>query len=181
MGMNDPEMEGYLQEKAVSTLKEIAYVVETLNMAEGVIPAEVFRDLKSDLRAALHDSTKVVAFLYDSLDKQNWDDVDLILANGEKGTMQALFKYGCIREPDEMMKDRERPQFALHVLQLSKGEVRESRRAIYNECERFGHDPLRAQIENLLEGVTQNTKEWSQFQLELEQLLSPYSEKAAGI
>jgi hypothetical protein len=180
MSANDFEDKGYLQEKAINTLQEIASVVQDLNRAESVVPREVFQELKDGLRAALHDSTKVVAFLHDSIQKQSWADVDLILVKGQRGLDEALFKYGCRPETDEMIKDRERPQFALKVLQLSKGDVRESRRAIYDECERFGNDPLRAKIENLLEGVTQNTKEWAQFQREIEQILSPYGERAAG-
>ncbi len=178
MSTNDFEGKGYLQEKAMNTLKEIVYVVQELNSAESVVPGEVFQELKEGLRIALFDATKVVAFLHDSIKKQSWADVDLIIAQGQRGLDQALFKYGCISVTEEMIKDRERPQFALRVLQLAKGDVRESRRAIYDECERFGHDPLRAQIEDLLEGVTQNTKEWSQFQIE--QILSPYVERAAG-
>ena len=180
MSANDFEMKGYLQEKAMNTLKEIADVVESLNQAETSILPDVFKELQGGLRAALHDSTKVVAFLYGDVQKQNWGDVHLILEKGRKGLNEVLFKYGCIPEPEHMIKDRERPQFALRVLRLSKGNLRDTRRAIYDECERFGYDPLVAQIRNLLEGVTQNTKEWTQFQQEVEQLLSPYLERAVS-
>ena len=180
MSTNNFEMKGYLQEKAMNTLEEIVDVVECLNTAEGSMPPDVFKELKGGLRAALHDSTKVVAFLYGDVQKQNWDDVHLILEKGRKGLDEILFKYGCIPEPEHMTKDRERPHFALSVLQLSKGNMRDTRRAIYDECEKFGYDPLVTHIRNLLEGVTQNTKEWSQFQQEVEQLLSPYLERAAS-
>jgi hypothetical protein len=180
MSTSDFEMKGYLQEKAMNTLEEIVDVVEGLNRAEGSIPPDVFKELEGGLRAALHDSTKIVAFLYGDVQKQSWDDVHLILEKGRKGLDEVLFKYGCIPEPEHMIKDRERPHFASRVLQLSKGDPRDRRRAIYDECEKFGSDPLATQIHNLLEGVTQNTKEWPQFQQEVEQLLSPYSERAAS-
>jgi hypothetical protein len=139
----------------------------------------VVEELKGGLRAALHDSTKVVAYLHGSIQKQNWDDVDLILDTGHKGLSEVLFKYGCIPEPEHMIKDRERPHFALRVLQLSKLGMREARRAIYDECDRFGYEPA-AQIRTLLEGVTQNTKDWSEFQREVELILTPHLETAAS-
>ncbi len=180
MSTSDFEMKGYLQGKAMNTLEEIADVVESLNKAEVNIPPDVFKDLKGGLRAALHDSTKVVAFLYGDVRKQSWDDVHLVLEKGRKGLDEVLFKYGCKPESEHMIKDRERPHFALRVLQLSKGDVRDVRRAIYEACEKFGYDPLVSQFRNLLEGVTQNTKEWTQFQQEVELLLLPYSERAAS-
>jgi hypothetical protein len=179
MSANESKIDGYLREKAMNTLDEIVDIVEALNRAENSIPSAIVKELKGGLRAALHDSTKVVAYLHGSIQKQNWDDVDLILDTGHKGLSEVLFKYGCISEPEHMIKDRERPHFASRVLQLSKSEAREARRAIYDECDRFGYEPA-AQICNLLEGVTQNTKEWNQFQQEVEQILTPYLETAAS-
>ena len=122
----------------------------------------------------MRDTTKVVATLYDSLQKQDWSDVDLILDKGAKGLDRVLFKYGCRPEREEMIMERDRPQFARRVLELSKGD-RTSRSAIYDEGHRFGRDHLTSQIEISLEGVTQNTKEWSQFQIEIDRLLSPFA------
>ena len=179
MSAKESKIDGYLQEKAMNTLDEIVDIVEALNRAEDKIPSDVVEELKGGLRAALHDSTKVVAYLQGSIQKQNWDDVDLILDTGHKGLSEVLFKYGCIPEPEHMIKNRERPHFALRVLQLSKSGAREARRAIYDECDQFGYEPA-AQIRNLLEGVTQNTKEWSQFQREVELILTPHLETAAS-
>ncbi|HEX8130592.1 MAG TPA: hypothetical protein VF527_15930 [Pyrinomonadaceae bacterium] len=179
MSANESKIDGYLQEKAMNTLDEIVDIVEALNRAEDKIPSDVVEELKGGLRAALHDSTKVVAYLHGSIQKQNWDDVDLILDTRHKGLSEVLFKYGCIPEPEHMIKGRERPHFALRVLQLSKSEAREARRAIYDECDQFGYEPA-AQIRNLLEGVTQNTKEWGQFQREVEVILAPHLETAGS-
>ena len=178
MSANESKIDGYLQEKAMNTLDEIVDIVEVLNRAEDSIPSDVVEELKGGLRAALHNATKVVAYLHGSIQKQNWDDVNLILGTGHKGLSEVLFKYGCIPEPEHMIKDRERPHFVLRVLQLSKSGSREARSAIYDECDQFGYEPA-AQIRNLLEGVTQNTKEWSQFQQEVEAILTPHLETAA--
>lgn len=173
MSATESKIDGYLQEKAMYTLSEIVSVVRVLNEAEDCIPSGIFKDLKDGLRAALFDSTKVVAYMQGSIKKQNWGDVDLILDKEHKGLSEVLFKYGCIPEPEHLIKDRERPHFALRVLQLTKLEMREARRAIYDECDRFGYEPA-AQIRDLLEGVTQNTKEWTQFQKEVELILRCY-------
>ena len=178
MSSDDFKDKGYLQEKALNTLKEIVAIVEDLNSFKRDIPSNVFNELEGGLRAALHDSTKVVATLYDSIQKQDWSDVDLILSTGTKGLDRVLFKYGCRPETEEMIMERERPAFARRVLELSKGD-RNARGAIYEECHRFGRDHLTAQIDILLEGVTQNTKDWSQFQVEIDQLLSPFREDSA--
>jgi len=172
---------GYLQEKAMNTLKGIVAVVETLNSARGVMPTNVFKELQATLWATLHDSTKVVALLNDAIKKQQPSDVDLILNSGTKGLDRVLFKYGCAPEPQEMIRERERPKFARRVLELSKGDRGTSRPAIYYECQKFGRDELTDHIDILLEGVTQNTKDWSQFQLEMEHFLSPFCEEDVKI
>jgi hypothetical protein len=178
--MVDFEQKGYVQEKAEFALKAIVSVVEELERSKEVIPADVFMELKEGLRVALFDSTKVVAFLHDCVREQNWTDVDLILEKGGRGLNEVLFKYGCIPEPGHMKKDRERPPFVRRVLELAKRDRGESRNAIYLECEKFAPDPLEVQIRNLLEGVTQNTKEWTQFQCEIDELLPAYLENSGS-
>jgi hypothetical protein len=173
MAMSDSDKQQYyIKEKALKSLSWVAETVDCLNEEKENIPASVLKELKICLGNSLQNSTKVVAALFDSIHKQNWDDVDLILEKGKKGLDEVLYKYGCISEPDHVRRDRERPQFISTVLQISKGDVREGRRAIYDECDRFGPDPLIAQIRNLLEGVTQGSKPWSDFQQEIEHLLS---------
>lgn len=173
MSRDISEMSGYIQEKALNSLRWTTNIVEFLKRSQGSVPPELLSELTDNVRNALHDLTKVVASLVGPAQKQRWDDVDVILEKGERGLDEVLYKYGYIPEPDHMRRERERPQLIASVLKLSKGEMRGARRAIYYECERFGHDPLVTRIRDLLEGVTQGTKTWSQFQQETEQLLSP--------
>ena len=169
---------GYLQEKGMRTLKGIAAIVDTLNSARGLMPTNTFTELQADLFATLSHSIKVVAVLNCVIEKADHSDVELIISSGTKGLDRVLFKYGCSPETDEMIRERLRPAFARRLLQLSKGD-RTSRNAIYYECQKFGRDELTDHIDILLEGVTQNTKEWSQFQLEMEHFLSPLCREQA--
>jgi len=165
---------GYLEEKAMNNLKEIVGVVETLNSSEAAIPANVFNDLAFGLRITLHDATTMVAVLNNVTRLQDMSDIELIMQHGGRGLEQVLFKYGCSVESEEMRKERKRPELALRILELSKGDRGTSRNAIYDEIQRHGRDELTDHVDILLEGVTQNTKEWGQFQLEIEHFLTPF-------
>lgn len=185
MATNDFEMKGYLEEKATHALQEIGNIVDCLNREQSAIPPHIHQELKGELRAVLHDLTKVVAFLADSLKKASWDDTDLILEKGRKGVEEVLyFRYECAPEPEHIRIEREReeherdrPRFVSSILQLSRSGVRDNRRAIYDECDKFAPDPLVERIRGLLEGVTQGTKKWEDFQQEVESLLVPFTEQ----
>lgn len=167
-----------MQYEIKDTLFHLALIADTLNGCKDRIPLEILEFTRGNLRVALFSQTKALAYFSDAFDKHQWEDAYLIVDEGTKGLDEILYKYGMIPEPLHMVKNRKRPKFAFRIFELSQKEMIDSRREIYEECEKFGRDKLTKQILDLIEGVTQGTKPWSHFQREVILALTPHLEVA---
>jgi len=168
------KMDGYYQEKATNSLRNLVYVIESLNREKNNLPSQLFSELQGGIIVAMHNLTNVVAGLAGSLDKHDWHDHELIIEKGQQGLEEVLFKYGCITEPEHIRRERNRTGFIQRIIDLSELEAREARTAIYDEVAAFGlYDSLSKNVIDLIEPVTNEVKSWGQFQQEIKQLLQP--------
>jgi len=165
-----------IKEEIKDSLFNLALTADILNGCEDRISEDVLEFLRENLRGSLFSSIKILAEVFGKTDIYDWTDAYLVCDKGNKGLDELLYKYGIISEPSHLIKNRERPKFALRIFELSQKEMTDSRREIYVECENFGSDILTKQILDLIEDVTQGIKPWSKFQREVIIVLSPHIE-----
>lgn len=172
--------------KVWDSLTETARLVETLNENKDEIPKDVFERLRNDLWSSIKYQTQVIFAVNGAEDFDHIHVVEEILDKGRLGLDKNLQKYKIIEDSQLLKFERERlnrdeierPELIQRIFELSQNEMQDSRREIYEECERFGHDFLTKQILDLIEDVTQGTKSWSQFQREVILVLTPHLEVA---